>query len=316
MPERGVATAPTAAGIDLANVDYDDVLHLYRGWRRAEMALKAALAENQTLKARSEKYEGNAKYKDTVRALESLKELTVSLQSQLHLCRQENAFLQDEVKRLTAAQQKMKDAFTSRMEGRGNGGSGSAAGGGGGGMSTRFMAGGAGVGGYGGGASSAAAAAEATAATAEQKAALADAKMAAQDVQSEFDLFRARYQEMEKRFKAMEVRGPPVSPPRLAKASLTPPLPPLQASYKDLQDAKASSEARCTSLEEVVETMQAENRSLRFKNDAAVTRANACDAELARSAQQLAAMGKELEKAANNKDLLMTAEAEVTSPPP
>ena len=189
MPERGAGPAVSsgAAAIDLQNVDYDDVLHLYRGWRRAELALKAALAENQALKARTEKFEGNSKYKDTARALESVKELTVSLQSQLHMCRQENTFLQDEVKRLTAAQQKMKDAFTSKMEGRGNG-TGSSSG-----MSASFMAEGGGGGGY-GGSSSASAAAGATAATAEQKAALAEAKLAAQDVQSEFDVFRARYQ--------------------------------------------------------------------------------------------------------------------------
>ena len=40
------------SSIDLLNVDYDDVLHLYRGWRRSEGLLRDKNRELNTFRAR------------------------------------------------------------------------------------------------------------------------------------------------------------------------------------------------------------------------------------------------------------------------
>ena len=44
--------AASEAEPDLHNVDYEDVLHLYRGWRKAEGALKEKNKELNALKIR------------------------------------------------------------------------------------------------------------------------------------------------------------------------------------------------------------------------------------------------------------------------
>ena len=253
------------APMDLENIDYDDVLHLYRGWRRAELALQEKIHEYEALKTKFENSGSNqSKFRDTNRALESVKDLSINLQSQLTMMKTENAFLTNEVKVLTEAQQKMSDAFkkqtpttsplamASQKENTG---------------STAGSAG--------------------SNEVAVGAAQLRAAKMAQEDVQSEFDLFRTQYQEMEKNYKNLE------------------------SVLENEKQTRVAAEARCTSLDEVVDSMRRENASLRVKMDAIVQRANCIDQELAASAEQLTKLSKELANGANTRDLLLTSEAEV-----
>ena len=61
---------------DLHNVDYEDVLHLYRGWRKAEGALKEKNKELNALKIRVKQLqESHIKFRGQIQALESVKEL-------------------------------------------------------------------------------------------------------------------------------------------------------------------------------------------------------------------------------------------------
>eukprot|EP00605_Chrysophyceae_sp_TOSAG23-4_P000727 GSChrysophyteH1.ASY1.ANO1.811.1 assembled CDS len=86
---------------DLTNVDYEDVLHLYRGWRKSEGALKDKTKELNALKIRVKQLqESHIKFRGQIQALESVKELTVSLQSQLSTVQEENSVLVDENREL------------------------------------------------------------------------------------------------------------------------------------------------------------------------------------------------------------------------
>ena len=94
--------------IDLENIDYDDVLHLYRGWRRAETALKERTLECEALKSRTEKFEDNhERFRNQIQALESVKDLTINLQSQLNMVQSENVYLTNENRRYIEIQQKL-----------------------------------------------------------------------------------------------------------------------------------------------------------------------------------------------------------------
>ncbi len=75
----------------MMNIDYDDVLHLYRGWRKSETALKDKNKELEILKD-SVKHlqESHSKFRGQITALESVKELTINLQNQLAVMEQEN----------------------------------------------------------------------------------------------------------------------------------------------------------------------------------------------------------------------------------
>ncbi len=87
--------------IDLMNVEYEDVLHLYRGWRRSESALKDKNKELGALKSRvAQLHESHDKFRNQINALESVKELTISLQNQLSAMQQENKQLLEENKEL------------------------------------------------------------------------------------------------------------------------------------------------------------------------------------------------------------------------
>ena len=57
---------------DLTNVDYEDVLHLYRGWRKSEGALKDKTKELNALKIRVKQLqESHIKFRGQIQALES-----------------------------------------------------------------------------------------------------------------------------------------------------------------------------------------------------------------------------------------------------
>ncbi len=77
--------------IDLMNVDYEDVLHLYRGWRKSENLLKDKDKELSSLKVRVKQLQdSHQQFRSQINALESVKELTVTLQSELTTLQQEN----------------------------------------------------------------------------------------------------------------------------------------------------------------------------------------------------------------------------------
>lgn len=77
------------------NLDYDDVLHLYKGWRRSESALKDKNKELSALKLRTKQLqESHSKFRGQIHALESVKELTTALQLQLSTLQQENQRLE------------------------------------------------------------------------------------------------------------------------------------------------------------------------------------------------------------------------------
>lgn len=87
--------------VDLLNVDYDDVLHLYRGWRRSEGLLQDKNKELAALKGRIKQLQdSHLKFRSQIQALESVKELTVTLQTQLSIFQQENVQLISENKEL------------------------------------------------------------------------------------------------------------------------------------------------------------------------------------------------------------------------
>ena len=85
----------------MRNVEYEDVLHLYRGWRRSESALKDKNKELAQLKARiTQLQESHVKFRNQIQSLDSVKDLTVTLQNQLSILQQDNKQLADENKEL------------------------------------------------------------------------------------------------------------------------------------------------------------------------------------------------------------------------
>lgn len=87
--------------IDLMNVEYDDVLNLYRGWKKSEGALRDKNKELATLKGRiAQLQESHNKFRNQIHALESVKELTVTLQNKLSILEQENKQLATENREL------------------------------------------------------------------------------------------------------------------------------------------------------------------------------------------------------------------------
>ena len=87
--------------IDLMNIEYEDVLQLYRGWRRSESALKDKNKELAAVKDRIKLLqESHSKFRGQMQSLESVKDLTVTLQSQLASMQQENKQLSEENREL------------------------------------------------------------------------------------------------------------------------------------------------------------------------------------------------------------------------
>jgi hypothetical protein len=87
--------------IDLMNVDYEDVLHLYRGWRKSENLLKDKDKELASLKQRIKMLEDkHSQFRNQIQALESVKELTINLQAELSNVQHENKLLVHENREL------------------------------------------------------------------------------------------------------------------------------------------------------------------------------------------------------------------------
>ena len=97
----GTGRAQKSEAPDLTNVDYEDVLHLYRGWRKSESALKDKNKELTQLKQRVKQLQdSHTRFRGQIQALESVKELTISLQTQLSTVQQENSQLVHENREL------------------------------------------------------------------------------------------------------------------------------------------------------------------------------------------------------------------------
>ena len=90
--------------IDLENIEYGDVLQLHWGWRRAETALNEVTDELNALRTNHEHLQSiHQRFKDQIRSLESVKDFTISLQSQLNLSREENVHLAQRNAQITEA---------------------------------------------------------------------------------------------------------------------------------------------------------------------------------------------------------------------
>ena len=90
--------------IDLENIEYGDVLQLHWGWRRAETALNEVTDELNALRTNYEHLQSiHQRFKDQIRSLESVRDFTISLQSQLNLSREENVHLAQRNAQVTKA---------------------------------------------------------------------------------------------------------------------------------------------------------------------------------------------------------------------
>ena len=100
---------------DLTNVDYEDVLHLYRGWRKSEGALKDKNKELAALRQRVKQLQdSHTRFRGQIQALESVKELTISLQTQLSTVQQENSSLVMENNELKEAMKQAEQLLQDR----------------------------------------------------------------------------------------------------------------------------------------------------------------------------------------------------------
>lgn len=83
------------------NIEYEDVLQLYRGWRKSESALKDKASELSILKERIKLLQdSHQKFRNQIQSLDSVKDLTITLQNQLAILQQDNLQLSEENKEL------------------------------------------------------------------------------------------------------------------------------------------------------------------------------------------------------------------------
>ena len=112
------------SAIDLENIDFDDVLEMHRGWRRSEIALKDVTDELKQMTSKCDfMQENHARFLAQIESLESVKDLTVVLQSQGMLLRRENSALKAEnaqlrelISRTVQSQQDSEGHVTKRNE--------------------------------------------------------------------------------------------------------------------------------------------------------------------------------------------------------
>lgn len=111
-----MSTSLLSETIDLANVDYDDVLHLYQGWKKTEAALREKNKELNALRERAKQLQdSHTKFRGQIQALESVKELTVSLQSQVSMLQKENVQLSRENKELSDLNDQAEEMIQERV---------------------------------------------------------------------------------------------------------------------------------------------------------------------------------------------------------
>ena len=87
------------------------------GWRKAEGSLKEKNKELNALKIRVKQLqESHIKFRGQIQALESVKELTVSLQTQLSTTQQENVSLVNENKELKSLNTQAEEMLRNRAD--------------------------------------------------------------------------------------------------------------------------------------------------------------------------------------------------------
>lgn len=93
----------TKESLDLMNVDYEDVIQIYKAMRKSENAGKDKDRELAALKNRiNQLQDSHNRFRGQIQALESVKELTVSLQTQVTSLQQENKQLLSENRELAS----------------------------------------------------------------------------------------------------------------------------------------------------------------------------------------------------------------------
>ena len=83
--------------IDLQKVTSDDVVHLYRGWRKTENILKDKNDEIIELREKLEQLQTqNSKFRGQLQAVQSIKEITINLQNENSLLQRHNEMIKIE----------------------------------------------------------------------------------------------------------------------------------------------------------------------------------------------------------------------------
>ena len=100
--------------IDFDKVDYNDVLHLYRGWRRSECDLKQKCMQYDVLHEKTQQLqESLGKFRAQILSLESVKDFAIKLQSELNVVHQENKILLKQNNQLSSFNVRIEAALAS-----------------------------------------------------------------------------------------------------------------------------------------------------------------------------------------------------------
>lgn len=103
--------------IDLNNINYDDILLLYKGWKRSEVLLRDKTNELRELKAKIKQLnDSHYQFRSKINALESVKELTISLQSQVNILKDNNDKLMKDNKELADLNFKAEEYLREHLE--------------------------------------------------------------------------------------------------------------------------------------------------------------------------------------------------------
>jgi hypothetical protein len=100
--------------VDFDKVGYDDVLHLYRGWRRSESDLQLKSTQYDLLHQRAQQLqESLGKFRAQILSLESVKDFAIKLQSELNVVHQENKILLKQNNQLSSCNVRVEAALAS-----------------------------------------------------------------------------------------------------------------------------------------------------------------------------------------------------------
>jgi hypothetical protein len=100
---------------DLLNLDYDDVLHLYRGWRAAETQVKDKTKEINALRERlAVQQQENSEFKDNLHTLEGLRDLKIKLETDLAFTEKENDQLKGDLRNVQESHNSLENIIKSK----------------------------------------------------------------------------------------------------------------------------------------------------------------------------------------------------------
>jgi myosin heavy subunit len=90
-----------ADAIDMEHIDYDDILQLYKGWKKSESDLKEKTKQLQSVHDKVKSLQdSHFEFRSQIQALESVKELTLTLQNEVNGLKADNDKLVIENKEL------------------------------------------------------------------------------------------------------------------------------------------------------------------------------------------------------------------------